>query len=537
MAKFKFKRLGVMIDMSRNSVMSVEGLKRYLPLLKKMGYNTVMLYTEDTYEVEGEPYMGYMRGRYSIADMKQIDAYAASLGIEMIPCVQTLAHLNAYFRWLQLPKDIDDILLVDDDRTYEFIDHMFATLSQCFASRHIHIGMDEAHHLGRGSFLDKHGYEKSSAIIARHLARVNEIAAKYGYRPMLWSDMFFRSWNRGGYYIPEKQFPKEIVDNFPKNVDPVYWDYYSRDEKHYDAMLKNHAQLPGETWFAGGLYCWSGLIPFNEKSLLTMRPAIDACRANKTGNIFFTMWGDDGGECSHFAQLPCLLYLAEYAKGNTDENLIKAKFKRLTGIDYDDFVKIDIPNDIDEPILFNNPSKYMLYSDPFNGYLDYTVDEKAAELYPGYAAQLYAVAKKSRKYGYLFDTAAKLCDVLTYKYALGVKTREAYRKGDRQALQKLASEDYIMVEKRVKLFHDAFEKQWLYENNPCGFDIQDIRLGGLLQRVISCRKRLNDYLAGRVASIPELENELLPIPKKEAGKTSAFNCYARTASSNVFSHG
>ena len=47
MKKF-YKRLGVMIDMSRNSVMSVPMLKKYMTLLKKMGYNSLMLYTEDT---------------------------------------------------------------------------------------------------------------------------------------------------------------------------------------------------------------------------------------------------------------------------------------------------------------------------------------------------------------------------------------------------------------------------------------------------------------------------------------------------------
>ena len=55
MSECEFRTLGVMIDMSRNAVMSVAGLKRFLPLLKKMGYNCVMLYTEDTYEVDGEP--------------------------------------------------------------------------------------------------------------------------------------------------------------------------------------------------------------------------------------------------------------------------------------------------------------------------------------------------------------------------------------------------------------------------------------------------------------------------------------------------
>ena len=164
-----FDNFGVMIDMSRNAVMSMDGLKRFLPLLKKMGYNCVMLYTEDTYEVDGEPYFGYMRGRYSKAEMKEIDAFAASLGMTVIPCIQTLAHLNAIFRWGKFPRDCDDIMLTDDERTYELIDRMFATLSECFVSRKIHIGMDEAHMLGRGKHLDKHGYETTISILKRHL--------------------------------------------------------------------------------------------------------------------------------------------------------------------------------------------------------------------------------------------------------------------------------------------------------------------------------------------------------------------------------
>ena len=163
MSRYKLQSLGVMIDMSRNSVMSVEGLKRFLPLLKKMGYNTVMLYTEDTYEVEGEPYFGYLRGRYTMDEMKEIDAFAASLGIEMIPCIQTLAHLTTFLRWNRVPADTPDILLVDDDKTYEFIDRLFATLSKCFTSKKIHLGMDEAHMLGRGKHLDIHGYDEEPA--------------------------------------------------------------------------------------------------------------------------------------------------------------------------------------------------------------------------------------------------------------------------------------------------------------------------------------------------------------------------------------
>ena len=124
------KSLGVMIDMSRNGVMRLPALKEFLKTLKRFGYNTLFLYTEDTYEVEGEPYFGYMRGRYSVAEMKELDEFCASIGIEAIPCIQTLAHLKTYFKWGQVGVDCNDILLVDDERTYELISNMFKTLKQ-----------------------------------------------------------------------------------------------------------------------------------------------------------------------------------------------------------------------------------------------------------------------------------------------------------------------------------------------------------------------------------------------------------------------
>ena len=147
----KFKYFGVMLDVSRNAVITVDTMKWYLPLLKKMGYNCVFLYSEDTYAVEGEPYFGYMRGRYTEEEMREMDEFASSIGIEIIPCVQALAHVNCTLRWLHVNVDTDDIMLVDDDRTYELIDHMFASLSKNFKTRKIHVGMDEAYMLGRGS--------------------------------------------------------------------------------------------------------------------------------------------------------------------------------------------------------------------------------------------------------------------------------------------------------------------------------------------------------------------------------------------------
>lgn len=142
-----------MLDCSRNAVMKPKRLKEFIQLIKKMGYNTLMLYTEDTYEIEDEPLFGYLRGRYTIEELQDIDSYCKDNGVELIPCIQTLAHLGLIFKFGHYAsiRDCMDVLLVDEEKTYDLIDKMFQSLSKAFTSKRVHIGMDEAHWLGRGN--------------------------------------------------------------------------------------------------------------------------------------------------------------------------------------------------------------------------------------------------------------------------------------------------------------------------------------------------------------------------------------------------
>ena len=49
------------------------------------------------------------------------------------------------------------VQLVGDERTYQLIDKMFAAVAECFGSKLVHIGMDEAHMVGLGRYLQQHG--------------------------------------------------------------------------------------------------------------------------------------------------------------------------------------------------------------------------------------------------------------------------------------------------------------------------------------------------------------------------------------------
>ncbi len=95
------------------------------------------------------------------------------------------------------------------------------------------------------------------------------------------------------------------------------------------------------------------------------------------------------------------------------------------------------------------------------------------------------------------------------KYTIGIRTRAAYRSRDTEELKKLCV-DYDRIVMLLERFYEAHRTVWFKENKPHGFDVQDIRFGGLKQRIISCRRRLEQLLAGQCDRIEELDEDILP---------------------------
>ncbi len=526
---------GVMLDFSRNGVMKLDELKNYCDILKKFDYNSIYLYIEDTYEIEDEPYFGHLRGRYSKKELKELDAYCKSIGITVIPCFQTLAHLNQIFNW-ETYKDIqdcNDILLCGEEKTYALIDKMFKTFKECLSTDIAHIGMDEAHFLGLGKYLDNNGFKNRFEILNEHLKKVLEIAKKYGYRSIMWSDMFFRLAFKGNYrpQILDLKKLDEIKPIVPDDVVLCAWDYYHEKQSDYDTFLKMHKYVSDNVIFAGGLWRWKGFAPQNTISINYTKQAMRSCRKMGINEVFFTVWGDDGSEASFYSILPSLLCAVEFYKGNEKMSDIKQKFKELTGADFDAFMKLDKLNIRKHPN--DNECKYALYNDTFTGLFDYSLDG-ADEYYKSLSKQLSIASKKVGEYEYILKTGKALSDVLSLKAELGIKTRKAYLNKDKEALEVIANKIYPNLIKKLEVFIKLFEEQWNKECKPFGLEIQQHRLGGVKQRLISCRKVLNDYLKGKISNIEELEQPVLPYKKED--KRIDFNYYAKTISANVYSH-
>lgn len=518
-----YEQLGVMLDCSRNAVLKVETFQRLIRSLALMGYTTVQLYTEDTYEIKEYPYFGYMRGRYTREQMQAMDQYASLFGIELVPCIQTLAHLGTALKWSAFAEIVDcnDILLIDEEKTYALIDAMFRTMSENLTSRRINIGMDEAHMMGLGKYLDKHGYQERSTLMLKHFNKVMEIARKYGYKPMMWSDMFFRLASAGEYYDVDSPIRQDVIEMIPDDITLVYWDYYSVEPEKYEGMLEKHKQLSDRIIFAGGAWKWMGFSPNNHFSQYIGEMAHASCVKHGIQEVLITAWGDNGAEASVYSVLPALQLWAELGYANrADTEHLQERFCTCTGGSFGDFMNLDMTMRVPDLTTHDthsiNPPKYLLYQDVLCGLFDkHVIPQTYADHFRRCAEFFAECVSRNPQWQVMFQTQVTLSRLLELKCEAGINIRSAYLNKDHELLAQYGQVILPELKQRAQQFISDYHAQWLDENKIFGLDVFDLRMGGLLRRIETATYRINSYLSGELTQLEELEQEILYFDGRE----------------------
>jgi hexosaminidase len=518
----KFDLFGVMIDVSRNGVLRVDAAKALLRRFALMGLNMCLLYSEDTYEVPGEPFFGYLRGRYTEAELREIDAFADTLGIEMFPCIQALAHLEQILQWPAYMdyKDVNGVLLAEEDRTIALLDKMITAASAPFRSKRIHVGMDEAHGIGTGRYKERHGERPPFDILNGHLKRVRDICRAKGLKPMIWSDMYFRLGSKThDYYDKDWSIPDNVVKDIPKDVELVYWDYYHDDQAFYEEWIRRHRKLGSEPIMAGGVWTWGRMWPAIPYSITTTEACMKACKSQKLKEVFATMWGDDGMETDVFAALAGVQFFAEHGYAdNVNEQLVRANFRGTCNGDYDDFLtscKLDAVPGVTAPAKSpNNIHKLLLWQDPLLAIVDPQMEGSPRQHYAELTRTLAHAGEKGGD-NVLLKFASQLSRVLSLKCDLRRILSAAYRAGDKEKLRAYAKGELLELRGEVDRLWKIHRDRWLSVYKPFGWEVIEQRYGGLRARLETIGDRLEAYAAGRISAIEELEADLiraLPMP-------------------------
>lgn len=507
-----FESCGVMLDFSRGGVMKAEAVKRYIDHLAALGLNLLFIYMEDMYTVPEYPYMGYLRGRYSREEMKEMDDYAYSMGVELVPCIQTLAHLGQFLQWRENAdlKDQPTVLLADDEAVYRFIEAEVRAVRACVRTGCIHIGMDEAHGVGLGRYFEKHGLVDRFELINRHLKRVVTICKSNGFRPMMWSDMFFRLGSkRNDYYDQEAVIPQLVIDGIP-DVDLCYWDYYHTDEAFYDHMLAQHEKMGAHTVFAGGIWTWSGFLPNVQLTDATMRPALKACAHHHVHTVMATLWGDDGTETNYFLADSQLPLFSEHCWQGAEcaPSEIRRMGEVLTGLPrkaYDAFGAF-YPGALDR-----RTGKGLVWCDLLYPLMMYDGDSMEAAITR--AGEALAALES---YGKRDDCryAMLLFEISAIKAELIRDLRKKYMDGDREYLfwvtEKAIPNLLVLYDKLMK----AHRTQWERDMKRFGWEVLSLRYGAVTGRLNDVRDELERYLRSELETVAELEEMPLPSERK-----------------------
>lgn len=515
-----FDTCGMMLDVSRGRVITVETAKDLLEYMALMGLNMMMLYTEDTYVMEKYPYFGYQKGAYTREELQEIDRYALQFGIELIPCIQTLSHLATALRWEYAGKfrDTANTLYVGKEETYEFIRDMFRTVKECFTTRRTHIGLDEAGDVGAGKKRKLEGYIPAFELLTQHLQRVCEIAAEEGLNPMMWSDMFFKFGKLGGDYDYTSRIPDGFAKELPQNIEMVYWDYCYDNGEVTDLFLRKHAEELGrKTIFAGGIWTWNRMTANYDKTFSTANGQLGMCKKHGISDVFATIWCNTNSLFNLYSILPGLQMWAEHCyQEEVSQELLADRFRICTGYELADFLLLGVDDFTEEerkeymdPGCFCiNSSAQHFFNDIFTGLFDKTLADFDFEAhYRKYEEGLRRLSDMG-KMEPVFAQARVLTGLLVKKSCIKARLLEAYRERDGQKLSEVIGQLEELLD-LYEAYHNCSMEIWHQQNKPFGWDASDIRLGSMESRLKTVIRRVRDLAEGKVDCLPELEAEQL----------------------------
>ncbi len=511
--KPRFEVFGNMLDISRNGAFTIDAIRHWVTCSAALGYTHFMMYMEDMYELEDYPRFGYMRGRYTKDELKEINRICESFGIEVIPSVQSLGHMAQYLQWSEASsiKDTEQCLLVDEPKTYIFLEKAFALMRECFPkSKIICISLDETHDLGTGNFMKKHGYEPRSEIFQRHAARVFELCKKYGFRARMSGDMFFRMKGKGYYYDSSVELTPEDAKNIPEDMIIGYWDYYNTKKEKHHHFIKQHKNLGHDITLSSAVWTWEGYVEDTVFTLQTSVPFLQAAIESGEKMFFAYTFGDHGSETNFMRSIGSFAIFSEYCYRGldcTDEDIFKAS-EFLTKMPYEHKLQIGkIHADYHEDYRL---AKKLMLGDIFYNLVNVQYD------YQRVLTDVSDAEQKCSEYSKLND---RYKDYYEYCYYVARLTREkleiihnlrpAYETGDKEYLKLVAEQKLPEYINDMTAFIEIFKKEWLKYKKPFGLEVVLLRLASAREQAYLRSQQLSSYLNGETTSILELDEKLI----------------------------
>ena len=330
---------GYQLDISRSKVPTMASLHRIVDILAALGYNQFQLYTEHTFAYSRHRTVWENASPMTSSEVRELDAYCAARGIELVPNQNSFGHLEQWFRHpeynglaeaplggttcgtgytLKFPMCLNPT----DPRSVEFLANLYDELFPCFRSKLVNVGCDETMEL-----LDDHEPRlgRSAAVIREKgphqvyvdfLNRINALCAARGHRIMYWGDIIL-------------QHP-EFLPQLPRDSICLNWGYEANHpfEQQTAALEKSGRAF----YVCPSTTSHSSLVGRYTNMAGTIDNCLRAGARHGAAGVLMTDWGNTGHPHPWVVSLPSLVYLSLSRRGSRpSREAVAAEVDRLAG--------------------------------------------------------------------------------------------------------------------------------------------------------------------------------------------------------------
>lgn len=311
-----FRDRGIMLDVSRGRVPTHATLEDLVDLCARLRLNVLMLYVEHPFAFRRHPEIGAGSDPLDAETILALDAYAAERGVELVPCLQSLGHME---RVLSLERYAD---LAESERrwslspsepgTYALLGELYDEFLPLFRSRRFNANCDEPFDLGRGRSAERAPRKTPDRLFADHVRQLEKLAARHDKQLMIWAD------------FPLKQ--PAALERIGTDVVMLDWWY----EAEFDAdRIRGLRRRGYEVWACPGTSSWNALFPRVENAARNVARWAAAGRRHGATGLLDTDWGDFGHYNALGASLQGYAWSAQQAwSGEPDPAAFDRAFAR-----------------------------------------------------------------------------------------------------------------------------------------------------------------------------------------------------------------
>lgn len=351
-----FVRRGVMLDVSRDKVPTMETLYQLIDKLAFWKQNELQLYIEHTFAYKDHKEVWKDASPLTAEEIQLLDAYCKERHIDLVPNQNSFGHMenwlkhDEYLDLAECPTDCKTIwgnrnrtsLNPTDPASFELMKSLYEELLPNFSSEYFNIGGDETVELCEGRSKEECEKIGKGQVYLNYLKKLNTEVNKQGFKAQFWGDIILNH--------------PELIKDIPKNMTAVVWGY--DDVYPFDKNLPKFKEAGLDFYVCPGTSTWRSEIGRNTNAFINLKNAAVEGYKNEAKGFLNTNWGDFG----HFQPLsvtyaPLLLGASyswnykEEATKNLEFQLNHYVFKDPTGntgkailMLGDAYLKADIPN-------------------------------------------------------------------------------------------------------------------------------------------------------------------------------------------------